>query len=261
MRVTSYGMYGYALISSRSHQEALQCALKYHRVMGPVAEMTYAQEGDQAIFIYTPLFTHDPSDDLYRLSIEFQFSSLQTLNRDLHGPSFKFSDVRLKFSAPKNAHEYKTFFDCDVLFDQPQNELRFDLRCMEDLMQYADPITKAMAMETCEKGLAVAEKSGGIAGEVYRILLKHPGRFPNIEAVAEAMKTNARILRRQLSDENSCFRNILTDARMHLAVEYLKNTEMTNEEIATRLGYSEAANFRHALIRWGQHSPSHYRKQ
>ncbi|HYK64795.1 MAG TPA: helix-turn-helix domain-containing protein [Patescibacteria group bacterium] len=47
--------------------------------------------------------------------------------------------------------------------------------------------------------------------------------------------------------------------RMRLAIEYLRKTEMTNEEIATRLSYSEAANFRHAFLRWTGKSPSVFR--
>jgi AraC-like DNA-binding protein len=46
---------------------------------------------------------------------------------------------------------------------------------------------------------------------------------------------------------------------MKLAIEYLRNTEMTNEEIAARLDYSDAANFRHAFARWTRKSPSAFR--
>jgi AraC-like DNA-binding protein len=35
---------------------------------------------------------------------------------------------------------------------------------------------------------------------------------------------------------------------------------MTNEEIASRLGYSDAANFRHAFVRWTGKAPREYRK-
>jgi AraC-like DNA-binding protein len=34
---------------------------------------------------------------------------------------------------------------------------------------------------------------------------------------------------------------------------------MTNEEIAARLDYSDAANFRHAFARWTRKSPSAFR--
>jgi len=46
---------------------------------------------------------------------------------------------------------------------------------------------------------------------------------------------------------------------MRLAIEYLRKTEMTNEEIASRLGYSEASNFRHAFLRWTGKNPSEFR--
>jgi AraC-like DNA-binding protein len=51
----------------------------------------------------------------------------------------------------------------------------------------------------------------------------------------------------------------LAEVRMRLAIEYLRKTQMTNEEIASRLGYSEAANFRHAFARWTRKSPSAFR--
>jgi AraC-like DNA-binding protein len=47
---------------------------------------------------------------------------------------------------------------------------------------------------------------------------------------------------------------------MRLAIEYLRKTSMTSEEIASRLGYSDAANFRHAFIRWTGKSPSDFRE-
>jgi len=47
--------------------------------------------------------------------------------------------------------------------------------------------------------------------------------------------------------------------RMRLAIEYLRKTQMTNEEIAARLGYSDAANFRHAFTRWTYKNPSDFR--
>lgn len=34
---------------------------------------------------------------------------------------------------------------------------------------------------------------------------------------------------------------------------------MTTEDIASRLGYSDAANFRHAFVRWTGSSPTSFR--
>lgn len=260
MRVTAYGMYGYALLSSPSHREAVQFAVKYHRVMGPVAEIAYAEEGEEAVFSYTPLLSDAPDDDLYRLTTEFQLAGHATLNQDLYGPAFRLSGVRLRYAPPAHAPSYEGFFGCPVLFRQPRNELRFERRWMAEAMPYANPITNAMAQEMCERSLAEIGKTGNIAAAVYRALLEHPGRFPNIDAVARELGTNARALRRRLAEEQTSFRGILGEVRMRLAIDYLKNTDMTNEEIASRLGYSEATNFRHAFMRWTRRNPSSYRK-
>jgi transcriptional regulator GlxA family with amidase domain len=43
-------------------------------------------------------------------------------------------------------------------------------------------------------------------------------------------------------------------------VKYLQETTMTNEDIAFALGFSDAANFRHAFRRWTNKTPSELRR-
>src|SRR5258706_16384809 len=124
-----------------------------------------------------------------------------------------------------------------------------------------DPITKAMARGMCEKSLAEVNQAEGTAANIRRLLFEHPGRFPSIEAIAEALKMNPRTLRRKLDSEETSYRVILAEVRMRLAIGYLRETSMTNEEIASRLGYSDAANFRHAFTRWTSKNPSNFRMQ
>ena len=71
---------------------------------------------------------------------------------------------------------------------------------------------------------------------------------------------NTRTLRRRLDAEQTSYRKILAEVRMHLAINYLRKTDMTNEEVAARLGYSDAADFRHAFMRWTDRRPSEVRR-
>ena len=77
--------------------------------------------------------------------------------------------------------------------------------------------------------------------------------------MAAQLSVHPRTLRRKLEAEQITYRRIIAEVRMKLAIEYLRNTEMTNEEIAARLDYSDAANFRHAFARWTRKSPSGFR--
>jgi AraC-like DNA-binding protein len=42
-------------------------------------------------------------------------------------------------------------------------------------------------------------------------------------------------------------------------MKYLRDTIMTSEDIAVSLGFSDAANFRHAFRRWTGKTPSEFR--
>ena len=261
MHVTAYGMYGYALLSSSTHADGVDFAVKHHRVMGPVADMIFRREDNAAVFSYRPILSPDPTGDLYRFTTEFQFSSHLTLTRDLYGSSFRFSEVRLAYAAPAHAGAYRKLFKCPVMFRQPADEVRFDLAWMSEPMPYSDPITHTMAREMCERSLVEVDRAAGVASDIRRVLIERPGQFPSIEAMATELSINPRTLRRKLDAERTSYRLILAEVRMRLAIGYLRETTMSNEEIASRVGYSDAANFRHAFKRWTGKNPSDFRGQ
>ena len=58
-----------------------------------------------------------------------------------------------------------------------------------------------------------------------------------------------RTLRRQLADEGVSFRTIVLQTNEQLAEELLKRG-LTVEQVADRIGYSEASSFVHAFTRW-----------
>jgi AraC-like DNA-binding protein len=70
---------------------------------------------------------------------------------------------------------------------------------------------------------------------------------------------SARTLRRKLREENASFRKVVDDLRMEIAIRYLRDTDLAVEDIAESLGFSDAANFRHAFRRWTKASPREFR--
>jgi AraC-like DNA-binding protein len=66
-------------------------------------------------------------------------------------------------------------------------------------------------------------------------------------------------LRRQLDRQGTSFRELVDELRAQIAVKYLRETVMTNDDIAVALGFSDAANFRHAFRRWTSKTPSQFR--
>ena len=262
MRLTAFGMYGYALLSSPTFAEAMEFGDKCHRAMGPIADFTRARQDGVEIFRYEGLLTLDPRDPLYGFALEFKFAEHLTLFNDLYGEAFGFSAVRARYAAPAHRGAYRKLFRCPVSFDQPTNELEIRAPWYDRVPRLPDAVTYRACSEMCRQFLADLSVSGGHASLVRRTLLAQmPWRFASIESMADALSMHPRTLRRRLAAEGTTFRDLLAEVRQRLAIEYLRTTRMTNDEIASRLGYSDAANFRHAFARWTGKSPQDYRQK
>lgn len=83
---------------------------------------------------------------------------------------------------------------------------------------------------------------------------------PTLREVASALAMSSRTLRRRLMDLGTSYSEILSDQRYQLAAEYLRDTSLTVDRIAERLGYTEVTNFRRAFRRWGGCPPCAFRQ-
>ncbi|OUM01601.1 AraC family transcriptional regulator [Variovorax sp. JS1663] len=260
MRVSSYGMYGYALLCCSTLREVTQMATRFHRLATPAVSLRFREEDGEGVWSFDEVSGLDLHDPLYRFLIEFQFGIHQTLARDMLGPDFRLSRLRVRYPKPVHARLYSTYFGCDCAFDQPFNELRYPASQLDQPAAYRNPITVAMAAEVCERMLVEAKTASGVTRRVYNLLMETPGQFDDMEALAHKLNTSSRTLRRHLTQQGTSYKEILDDVRSHLAKEYLRNTRMSIDDIAGTLGFSDAANFRHAFRRWTQRSPSDFRR-
>lgn len=259
VRASDRGIYGYALLSSATPQEAFDFIVKYQRFVGPPVSLDYRREGDIIVWHPGPLAGAESSAELSRFALEYHVAMVLNLLRDAVGSDFSPIELRLTHPAPPHAERYAEFFACPVRFAQPRDELRIAASLLEQRLRQAESVTSSRVRELGERELVRAFRNGGTAGSIYRMLIEKPREFPDIEAVADSLGYSARTLRRRLTAESTSYREILSDVRRHLASRYLRETPMTNEEIADRLGYSDAANFRKAFKQWTHMQPSSFR--
>jgi AraC-like DNA-binding protein len=79
--------------------------------------------------------------------------------------------------------------------------------------------------------------------------------------IANRLALSERTLRRRLRALGTSYNRILQDVRSATAKQWLRDSNLTMESIAWRLGYTETANFRHAFKRWTGQSPQAFRRQ
>ncbi len=257
IHITNYGMYGYALISSKNLREALKFSIKYHKLATPTVKMTLKENSKHGMFeVKNMLFDEE---DIIQFNLEFQFSLILSLFRDMLGKEFKLAEVRFKHSKPSHFDAYEKIFDSPIMFDQNNNQFRFDRNWLNKELVYSNPITSEMSIKLCDRALDELNMQYGLAYKVFTILLDSKDKLPSLEQIAKILNMTSRTLRRKLKLQGTSFQEILNCVRKSLAINYLDSTNFSTEEIAVKLGYSNSSNFRQAFKKWTNKSPTEHR--
>lgn len=259
MHVTSYGMYGYALLCAGSLRQAFDTALRYHPLATPVMQIQWKEDHEKATWVlsnYEDMHFADLSQGLYRFFLEMQFAIHATLIKDIMGSWCLPARACLVGSAPKHAELLSSVLECPVTFDSHTNELHYPVSWLDRMPQLANPITAAQMSITCARLLEELKWQSGVSRRVYHELTRTPGRFPDIETIASTLCMTSRTLRRKLKAEGTSYNKLLVSIRHALAEDYLKTTLLSTDDIAAALGFSDAASFRHAFKKWTGITPA-----
>ncbi len=258
-QVASYGMYGFAILSSMDFRQTMHFAVRYHQLATPLVKLQFSEEAGQAVWTIDPL-PHPAIDArLYRFIVELQFGVHVSLHRGIMGSSFHPASLQVAFDPTRPKEQYEKDFGCSVAFRQSANRFLYDAAWLNGTPQLGNEVTYASVLVLCDDLHDRLQHRVRVAGKVRSFLLAKLGRHMSLEDVAAHFDTPERTLRRKLREEGTSFREILDQLRAEVAVKYLRDTQMTIDDIAFALGFSETTNFRHAFHRWKRASPREFR--
>ncbi|WP_028309906.1 AraC family transcriptional regulator [Derxia gummosa] len=261
LRLSQFGMYGYALLCCSSVDEIVDFTTRYHALTAPVTEMTWAVERDAVVCRLAPNAAVPVPAELYRFGLAVVLGIIVGMSRDLFGERGQPVDARIAHDGDARLRElYEWHLECPVQFGADRTELRFDPALRDLPLPLGSPLSKAMATEACDRLLARAGEAASFTARVERMLMRMPGEFCDMDTTAARLNITARTLRRKLEAEGSSFSELLARVRRDLAIDYLRNTRMSTDNIAAALGFSDGANFRHAFRRWTGRTPGEYRR-
>ena len=259
MHVSTFGLFGFAILTSTNFRQTVGIAAKYHELTTPLVSISFREEAGRGIWTMDPE-PHPLIDAaLYRFLVEMQFGIHVSLHRDVMGPAFKPEELHVAYAAPLAAQRYRDAFSCEVLFDQPSNELVFDATLLDAVPPLGDKLTNPTIVKMCDKLLEEFELRHGLSGKVREALLVNLAEPTPVDAIARHLGQSPRTLRRKLQEEGASIQKLRDELRLQFAVKYLRDTDMTVEEASDALGFNEASNFRRAFARWTNMSPQQFR--
>lgn len=262
VRLSSYGLYGYAMLTSATVRDAFRFSVRHDSLTTPTWSMNLHEADGDAIWTFRDRFGLDINDSLYRFLYELQLSAHKSIVTNLWDQPPPCTLSHACYRRPPHAKLYDEWLGHGVEFGQAENQVRFGSAALDAPIPTHHPLTVTMVRDMCDRLLEEAHTaSGGLARHVYEVLAAQPGRFYDMTELSRVLNTSPRTLRRHLRAEGTSYQKILDDVRCNLAKRYLQHTRMTGEDIAAALGFSDSANFRHAFHKWANQSPSEYRRK
>lgn len=259
VHLSAYGMYGYAMLCSTDFRRTMDFAIRYHQLATPLASISFEERDRLGIWTIEPVLHPKIDSQLYRFVTELQIATHISLHRDIMGPSFRPRQIGLTYPPSADFGIAEAVAGCPVRFEHAMNEMVFDSTFLDEAPKLGNRTTYPAIVALCDDLLEDLALRTGTAGKVRKALLLDVANRPTFEDVAKRLKTPSRTLRRQLRLQNTSFRQLSDELRAYVALRYLRDTKMTNEDIAFTLGFSDAANFRHAFRRWTEKAPNDFR--
>ena len=259
IHLSTYGMYGYAMLCSMDFRTTMDFAVRYHQLATPLTNIAFEETGKYAAWVITPLPHPRVDAPLYQFLTELQIGIHISLMRDVMGASFTPLSIAVTSQGSETGLTAE-LTGCQVHVAQPATRIVLDIAWLDKAPILGNRATHAAVLEICDRLLTELGQRSGVAGRVREVLLENISNRPDVETVAKRLRTTERTLRRQLRAQQTSFRELLDELRMQLAIKYLRDTDMTGEDIAVAIGFSDAANFRHAFRRWTRESPSEFKQ-
>lgn len=261
-RVTpaSYSVLGYVCMNCSTLKEVIAKIPVYEKIVGDMGTTSITQDGDSIIQSWNCVFSNPVAR---RHEVECVLGSWIVFTRNfLHFKGFA-DAIWFEHSAPADEallQDYQNIFDCPVLFEQNVSGIRFHQSLMDRSIPQADDGLLQTLLDHATAQLAQIDARQSVTEQVKNLLrLTLRDSVPSSALIAEKLGMSSRTLQRKLGEEQTHYKDVLAELRLELARYYLRNTDLSLDDIAAELGYAEARSFHRSFKQWTGQTAGAYR--
>ncbi|MBN1821763.1 MAG: AraC family transcriptional regulator ligand-binding domain-containing protein [Prolixibacteraceae bacterium] len=257
------GTVGMMAASCKNLKEAFIQGCKFFKIQGDFAEISFVDDID------FPKIEYKISNawklkfpETARHEVDAMFAFLAGIMKINSNNTVKPYRINFTRRAPGDNSVYEELFDSTPFYERESDEMIFRQQDLLIPMKAFNPETFQLLKSHIESQLKRFNNQVSLIDKVKSILLSSMQyNFPDMEMVATKLKTSPRTLQRQLSKENSSFKDILKETRFDLARQMLKQNNLTVSEISYTLGYSDLGNFSRSFKKFTGVSPQEFRNK
>ncbi|MDQ0116185.1 helix-turn-helix transcriptional regulator [Paenibacillus harenae] len=246
-----------ATYHARDYRDALNRMARYKRLCPPES-LRINEEGEHCTIDLEWLDTEQPGPPML---VGITLAFLLELGR--RGTGQPLTAQLVEFSHTMgDVSVLEAYFGCRIRIGAKRNRLTL-YRCDLDrsFVSYNEELLEILT-PVLDRSLNEQKRSRSIA-EMVKWIMKRSltgGRF-DIRAVAKELSMSDRTLQRRLTEENTSFKHLLTQARHEQAREYLADPSLDIKEVAFLIGYEDQNSFYRAFRLWEGDTPSNWRAE
>ncbi|WP_341278924.1 helix-turn-helix domain-containing protein [Paenibacillus sp. FSL H8-0537] len=156
----------------------------------------------------------------------------------------------------------EAYFGCPIRIGAAGNRLTLHRKDLDrSFISYNEELLEILT-PALDRSLDEHQHSQSMTKTVKWIMKRSlTGGRPDIQAVAKELSISERTLQRRLTDENTSFKQLLTQARHEQAREYLADPSLEIKEVAYLIGYEDQNSFYRAFRLWEGDTPSNWRAE
>jgi AraC-like DNA-binding protein len=253
----TFAMMCHALIHCRTLDKALQRGFMFYGLFPDSPRLSLQRDGEWVRLCLDDSSLRDPEHFLSEslLVIWHRLASW------LIGQRIRLDNATFAYPKPAHSAEYDLLFYCPMQFAAQQTALTFHARYL-DLPLLQDERTLKRFLERSPADLLARPDDGdSLSSQLRRLLSRDCNKWPDLETVADHLHISPQTLRRHLRDEGTSFQGLKDELRRDMAIYHLGQADLSLQEIAEQLGFSEPSAFHRAFKKWTGLTPGAYRAQ
>ncbi len=256
---TSFHALTYANQASSSIRESLIRLVKFSNVVSTAVNIEVIDTADTVV-----VKLHIASQDFIP-SIHAMDAFISLMVKEgreaVHDKQNHLIWAKLMRSPPKDLSRHQTLFDCPIHFNSDHYEICLNKKMVDQVIPTGNAELVRINEQVLAEYLSRFNKNDVVAGVYHALIELMPKGEPSREKVADMLGTTSRSLHRKLNELDTSYKTILDDTRKGLALQYIRQTDISITTITYQLGFLDSSSFSRSFKRWTGQSPSDYRKE
>lgn len=256
-QASAHGALGAAMIASRNLNDALFLTQRFSQLRQHMAVINFQFDTSFHVELEEMVDLGNIREYLLGQLVAGLAQLLITLTgRELQAAL----SIEWPFARPEWAAQYDRLASMND-FSAPRLRIRIDPDLLVSPSLAADEAALQLAIRDCELQLQRLQSGGSLSQRVRLRLAQCEGAMPSLEAMAGYEHMSSRTFIRHLASEQQSYQQLLDEVREERACWLLRQTDMSIEVIAGRLGYADTSNFSRTFKRWLGETPRQFRQQ